>query len=103
YSDGLRDTGLVRPHVPDWVEPAWHLFVVRHARRNELQHALAEAGIGSLIHYPIPPHRQQAYADAAFPTDAFPLASRLADEVLSLTMGPLLAPEQAAAVVVETA
>ena len=95
YLDGLRDTSLVLPHVPDWAEPAWHLFVVRHPRRNNLQQALAEAGIGSLIHYPIPPHRQQAYSDATFPADVFPLASRLADEVLSLPMGPHMSAEQA--------
>lgn len=99
YLDGLRDAGLTLPHVPDWAEPAWHLFVVRHARRDELQHALAEAGIGSLIHYPIPPHRQQAYAGAGYPADAFPLASRLADEVLSIPMGPHQDAKATAAVV----
>ena len=88
YLDGLRDTGLVLPHVPDWAQPAWHLFVVRHRQRDDLQRALTEAGIGSLIHYPIPPHKQQAYAEAGYPADAFPLASRLAEEVLSLPMGP---------------
>ena len=103
YLDGLRDTWLVLPHVPDWAQPAWHLFVVRHAQRDGLQQRLTEAGIGSLIHYPIPPHKQQAYVEAGFDADAFPLASRLADEVLSLPMGPHLAPEQAAAVVAETA
>ena len=102
YLDGLRDTGLVLPHVPDWAQPAWHLFVVRHRQRDDLQRALSEAGIGSLIHYPIPPHKQQAYAVAGYPADAFPLASQLAGEVLSLPMGPHLAPEQAAAVVAET-
>ena len=88
YLDGLRDTGLVLPHVPDWAQPAWHLFVVRHRQRDDLQRALSEAGIGSLIHYPIPPHKQQAYAEAGYPADAFPLANRLAEEVLSLPMGP---------------
>ena len=102
YLDGLRDTGLVLPDVPDWAEPVWHLFVVRHPERDALQQRLTEAGIGSLIHYPIPPHRQEAYAEAGYPADAFPLASQLAGEVLSLPMGPHLAPEQAAAVVAET-
>ena len=88
YLHGLRDTGLVLPHVPDWAQPAWHLFVVRHRQRDDLQRALTEAGIGSLIHYPIPPHKQQAYAEAGYPADAFPLASQLAGEVLSLPMGP---------------
>ena len=95
YLNGLRDTGLVLPHVPDWAEPAWHLFVVRQAQRDGLQQRLTEAGIGSLIHYPIPPHKQQAYVEAGFDADAFPFASRLADEVLSLPMGPHMSAEQA--------
>ena len=99
YLDGLRDTGLVLPHVPDWAQPAWHLFVVRHRQRDDLQRALSEAGIGSLIHYPIPPHKQQAYAEAGFAATAFPLASRMAAEVLSLPMGPQLSIEQAEVVV----
>ena len=99
YLDGLRDTSLVLPHVPDWAEPAWHLFVIRHPRRDELQHALTEAGIGSLIHYPIPPHKQQIYAETGYSADAFPLASRLASEVLSLPMGPQMTAEQAQEVV----
>ena len=88
YLDGLRDTGLVLPHVSDWAQPAWHLFVVRHRQRDDLQRVLSDAGIGSLIHYPIPPHKQQAYAEAGYPADAFPLASQLAGEVLCLPMGP---------------
>ena len=99
YLDGLRDTGLVLPHVPDWAQPAWHLFVVRHRQRDDLQRALSDAGIGSLIHYPIPPHKLQAYAEAGYPADAFPLANRLAEEVLSLPMGPQLLAEQARVVV----
>ncbi len=99
YLDGLAGTALVLPHVPDWADPAWHLFVVRHPRRDALQNALGDAGIGTLIHYPTPPHRQQAYAGLGFPADAFPLANRLADEVLSLPMGPHLSVESANTVI----
>ncbi len=99
YVDGLRGTGLVLPHVPDWADPVWHLFVVRHLQRDALQQRLTEAGIGSLIHYPIPPHRQQAYAEMNFADDAFPVASRMASEVLSLPIGPQLSAEQAERVV----
>ena len=94
YLDGLRGSSLILPYVPDWAEPAWHLFVVRHPQRDELQAKLAEAGIGTLIHYPIPPHRQAAYAHAGFAKGAFPIASRMADEVLSLPMGPHLEDDQ---------
>ena len=99
YCEGLAGSGLVLPQVQEWADPAWHLFVVRHPQRDALHKHLADAGIGSLIHYPIPPHQQQAYAEAGFPAPAFPLASRMADEVLSLPMGPQLRVEQAEVVV----
>jgi dTDP-4-amino-4,6-dideoxygalactose transaminase len=99
YNEGLADSGLVLPSVPELADPAWHLFVVRHPQRDAVQKCLADAGVGSLIHYPIPPHRQQAYAQFGFTAQSFPLASRLADEVLSLPMGPHLDAEQARAVV----
>ena len=57
YSDKLRDVpGLVLPRPPQWAEPVWHLYVVRTDRRAALAAGLEKAGIGSLIHYPIPPH-----------------------------------------------
>jgi dTDP-4-amino-4,6-dideoxygalactose transaminase len=89
YDDKLAGIpGLGLPRVPQWAEPAWHLYVVRTARRAELMKALEKAGIGSLIHYPIPPHLQDAYADLALPKGTFPLAETLAETVLSLPMGP---------------
>ncbi len=95
--EGLE--GLTLPFVPAWAEPVWHLFVIRHPRRDALQTALAEAGIGTLIHYPVPPHRSGAYAASGFPPDAFPLATTLADTVLSLPLGPHVSPAQLDAVV----
>lgn len=99
YLQGLTDTGLVLPHVPKWADPAWHLFVVRHPQRDSLQRRLTEAGIGSLIHYPVPPHKQAAYAQAGWPMGAFPLAASMADEVLSLPMGPHLVASDASRVI----
>ncbi len=90
YLQGLQCTDLVLPFVPEWAKPAWHLFVVRSKQRNVLQKHLEQIGVGSLIHYPIPPHLQQAYADAGYSQGAFPLAEAMADEVLSLPMGPHL-------------
>ena len=78
------------PHVPDWAEPVWHLFVVQHPQRDVLQKKLDEAGIGTLIHYPIPPHLQQAYASAGYRTGRFPIAEQLASQCLSLPIGPHL-------------
>jgi dTDP-4-amino-4,6-dideoxygalactose transaminase len=85
---------LTLPHVPDWAEPVWHLYVVQHPLRDALQQALTEAGVGTLIHYPIPPHRQQAYAQAGWAAGTFPLAERMAEQVLSLPIGPHLATGQ---------
>ena len=90
YYTRLAQTVLTLPQVPDWADPVWHLFVVCHPQRDALAQHLATAGIGTLIHYPIPPHRQQAYADAGFAPDTFPLAQQLAQQVLSLPVGPQL-------------
>lgn len=91
YAEGLRYSGLILPHVPDWADPVWHLYVVRSPDRDGLQKWLAAAGVGTLIHYPIPPHMQAAYADLGLAPEALPLARQLAGEVLSLPMGPQLA------------
>lgn len=98
YSLGLKDTGLVLPFVPDWAEPAWHLYVVRTKNRDKLQEQLSSVGIGTMVHYPIPPHKQAAYAPAGFQNASLPIATSLADEVLSLPIGPQLKMEQVSAV-----
>jgi dTDP-4-amino-4,6-dideoxygalactose transaminase len=103
YRQGLSDCGLTLPHVPDGAEPVWHLYVVRHAQRDALQQALADAGVGTLIHYPIPPHMQQAYAGRGFIRGAFPLAERIADTALSLPMGPHLRDEHLTDVIAHVA
>jgi dTDP-4-amino-4,6-dideoxygalactose transaminase len=90
YTSALAGTCLELPAVPGWAEPVWHLYVVRSARRDALREALAEAGIGSLIHYPTPPHLQPAYADAGYAKEQFPIAERMAGRLLSLPMGPHL-------------
>ncbi len=90
YKTELKSTGIMLPFVPDWAEPAWHLYVVQHPQRNDLQKKLNEAGIGSLIHYPIPPHLQQAYSDVGFVKCMFPLAEQIANQCLSLPIGPHL-------------
>lgn len=97
YTQGLAAVAgpdLTLPTAPDWADSAWHLYVVTTPRRAALQAALTEAGIGTLIHYPIAPHRQQAYAELSLGPGSQPIAERLADQVLSLPMGPHLLPEQ---------
>jgi dTDP-4-amino-4,6-dideoxygalactose transaminase len=91
YAAELADTDLILPQVPDWAEPVWHLYVVRTTTRDALQQRLAEAGIDTLIHYPIPPHMQRAYASLGLQPEALPVARRLANEILSLPIGPHVA------------
>ncbi len=90
YTAALRDTGLMLPDVPAWAQPAWHLYVVQHPRRDRLQKFLSDAGVATLIHYPIPPHLQQAYAGSGFAAGQFPIAERMANRLLSLPLGPQL-------------
>jgi dTDP-4-amino-4,6-dideoxygalactose transaminase len=90
YLNGLGETDLTLPHVPDWADPAWHLFVVRCTKRQNLQEQLTSGGIGTLIHYPIPPHLQGAYADMGIAAEKLPLAQQMANDVLSLPIGPQL-------------
>ena len=93
YLETLDTGALTLPFVPDYAEPVWHLFVVRRAKRAELQQRLSEAGIGTMLHYPIPPHRQQAYADLDIRSGDLPISQAIANEVLSLPIGPHLLPE----------
>jgi dTDP-4-amino-4,6-dideoxygalactose transaminase len=102
YRQGLAATGLKLPHVIHGAEPAWHLYVVRHFHRAALKEALNEAGIDTLIHYPIPPHLQEAYRSENHVRGAFPIAERLANEVLSLPMGPHLSSEHVHSVIAAT-
>ena len=90
YTTALSECGLTLPAVPNGMEPVWHLYVVRHPRRDALQSELQAHGIQTLIHYPIPPHRQQAYADLGWSVGSFPVAESMADSVLSLPIGPHL-------------
>jgi dTDP-4-amino-4,6-dideoxygalactose transaminase len=94
YREALAGNGLVLPFVPEWAEPVWHLYVVCCPDREAVTGRLDRSGIGWLIHYPVPPHLQGAYRDLGYREGQFPVAERLAREVLSLPMGPHLAPEQ---------
>lgn len=100
YSEGLSGLdGLTLPEVGAGCEHVWHLYVVRHAKRDTLQKRLGELGIGTMIHYPIPPHMQPAYKDLGIPEGAFPISEKIHREVLSLPMGPTMTQEEASAVI----
>jgi dTDP-4-amino-4,6-dideoxygalactose transaminase len=88
YTSALQGIGLTLPFVPGWAEPIWHLYVIQHPQRDQLQKFLSDAGIGTLIHYPIPPHLQAAYVQAGFHPGQVPIAERMANQLLSLPIGP---------------
>jgi dTDP-4-amino-4,6-dideoxygalactose transaminase len=88
YCEGLLDPPLILPPVPEWADPVWHLFVVRHPRRDDLQAELLKRGVVTLIHYPIPPPKQDAYRQENQFYGGFPIAEKIAGEVLSLPIGP---------------
>ena len=94
YACELSATALSLPLVPAWAETVWHLYVVRSQCRDALRAHLSASGVDTLIHYPLPPHRQPAYADMGFDPGAFPIASAMANEVLSLPIGPHMTAEQ---------
>ena len=84
YLKGLQDANIILPYVPEWAEPVWHQFVIRNKKRDELQEFLKSKGIGTLIHYPIPIHLQEAYKQLGYKKGDFPIAEKIANEVLSL-------------------
>lgn len=91
YLEALSDVeDLTLPALPNWSSPVWHIFPVRHPRRDELQAHLKANGVDTLIHYPVPPHLSGAYADMGYSRGAFPIAEAIADSELSLPMGPHL-------------
>jgi len=82
--------GLTLPQIPAWVQPVWHLFVIRHPKREQLQKLLSHNDIGTLIHYPVPPHLSGAYSDLNFEPGDYPVAESLANSLLSVPIGPHL-------------
>jgi dTDP-4-amino-4,6-dideoxygalactose transaminase len=100
YLNHLADVkGIVLPRVPEGLKHVWHLFVIRYSDRQALQGHLSEKGIGTLIHYPVPPHLSGAYSDLGLGAGRFPVSEKMADEVLSLPMGPHIIDEELLAVV----
>jgi dTDP-4-amino-4,6-dideoxygalactose transaminase len=91
YLEFLDDLpGLGLPRIAPHAGHGWHLFVVTHPGRDGLMAHLEQRGIGTLIHYPVPPHLSEAYADLGYRAGDFPLSERLAETVLSLPIGPQL-------------
>jgi dTDP-4-amino-4,6-dideoxygalactose transaminase len=94
YQELLTGTPLQLPREAAWAESAWHLFVVRHPRRDELKKHLDASGVGCALHYPLPLHLQKCYAHLGHKPGAFPVAEKAARECLSLPIYPELTDAQ---------
>ncbi len=94
YHELLADTPLQLPKEAGWAESAWHLYVVRHPRRDELKKSLEANGVGCALHYPLPLHLQKCYASLGHKPGDFPVAEKAARECLSLPIYPELTDAQ---------
>ena len=95
YLDELASVEqLTLPAVPNFADPVWHLFSVRHPQRAALQAYLGEQGIQTLQHYPIAPHLQKAYASLGYERGSFPIAEAIQDEIFSLPISPVMTRSQ---------
>lgn len=91
YISGITNSKIILPENPG-DEHVWHLFVIRTDNREVLQKHLADEGIHTLIHYPTPPHKQQAYSE--YNHLSFPITEKIHDEVLSLPISPIMTNEE---------
>jgi dTDP-4-amino-4,6-dideoxygalactose transaminase len=89
YLNAMKDfPGLTLPQTLQGANHIWHIFPVRYPKREALQQHLRTSGVDTLIHYPVPPHLSDAYAEMGWKTGAFPISEEIADTELSLPMGP---------------
>jgi dTDP-4-amino-4,6-dideoxygalactose transaminase len=95
YGRALEGLGVELPREQPYARAVFHLFVVRHPRRDALAAALRSRGVGTLIHYPIPLHLQPAFASLGGKPGDLPVAEKATAEILSLPLYPELTDEQA--------
>lgn len=86
YLNGITNTEIVLPHIPEYANPVWHIFGIRCKRRTELEAFLNERGIGTNKHYPIPMHLQECYKNLGFKNGDFPIAEEISATELSIPM-----------------
>ena len=94
YSELLKGTPLQLPREAGFADSVWHLYVVRHPRRDELKKFLEDNGVGCAVHYPIPLHLQKAYAHLGHKAGDFPVSEKAAQQCLSLPIYPELTDKQ---------
>ena len=91
YLEGINNKAIILPIMENDSAHVWHVFVIRCERRDALQKYLADNGVQTLIHYPIPPHKQQAYEE--WNGVSYPISEKIHAEVLSLPIGPTMTME----------
>jgi dTDP-4-amino-4,6-dideoxygalactose transaminase len=90
YIENIKHPDIILPIVEDWDAHVFHLFPILTPKRDKLQEYLKENGVQTLIHYPIPPHKQQAYQD--WNGLSFPITEKIHAQELSLPMSPIINP-----------
>lgn len=102
YMSRLNPSSIVLPQVIDGSEPAWHVFAIRVRQRDVFQRALQAEGIGTVIHYPIPPHLQECYAYLGLSKGALPISERIHEEIISIPLWPGMSREAVDSVIAIT-
>lgn len=98
YIAEIKNPNIILPENPaNEAEHVWHLFVIRTESREKLQNYLIENGVQTLIHYPIPPHKQEAYKE--WNDLSFPITEKIHEEVLSMPISPVMTDEDVAGII----
>ncbi|WP_455666782.1 DegT/DnrJ/EryC1/StrS family aminotransferase [Phocaeicola sp.] len=97
YIDHIMNPAVVTPIIKDWDAHVFHIFTIRTKKRDELQKYLADKGVQTIIHYPIPPHKQECYKE--WNNLSFPITEQIHNEELSLPMSSVMAEEEVKTVV----
>lgn len=93
YIAEIKNPNIILPENPESeAEHVWHVFIIRTAEREKLQNYLTENGVQTLIHYPIPPHKQEAYKE--WNNLSFPISEKIHEEVLSLPISPVMSDDE---------
>ena len=93
YSEGIKNPLVTLPMLPqDPQENVWHIYPIRTPERNHLREYLSAKGIGTTVHYPVPPHKQQAYSE--WNDRSYPISEQIHREILSLPMSPVMTSEE---------
>lgn len=97
YIDNIKNPEIITPTVRNWDAHVFHIFTIRCKHRNELQMFLADNGVQTIIHYPIPPHKQECYKE--WNNLSFPITEQIHNEELSLPISPMIKMEEVRKVV----